>query len=673
MDLEPEQDHSSQRTLLSLIAIMVMVFLWAALFNRRPEPPPEAEGTKEGASKPGTSHGASTQGPAEKAPPAEIKPAPKPRPATSTPAPSPKPPAPEPPKPKPEPPLAAFTKRSAHLTAVFTSQDGALASLTLVGSGAIDHRLDYFRTPLAKRDAVRARRIDPQADLAPYGLSILGQAGSGPSCLMLDRVEPSKQLPKEAPAAVPAPAAQLTPRRFERTADSERQVAFRATFFDGRLEVIKTYTLPAPDDPLQRHILLEIQLRNLDRQPLTFPGYRLVGPDGIAVDQGPPAWNKPEPTEAERKSAVGLMGAAVATENDQGEVNVARVACSRLQKEDFARSEGRVLWAAIHSSYFAAILQPLLEKDEKSFVWGGSAARVGETNLSSNIETTSIALPPGQSVVHRYRLYAGPKNRESLAPYQAAYEQLLERRWLDPLSDACAWILRAAHWLIPNYGIAIIILTILVRTVLHPLSKKSQTSMAKVQKLQPQVTEMREKFKNDRKRQQEEMMRLYREYGVNPFGGCLPIFLQLPIFIGLWRALSESIELRHAPFCLWMRDLSQPDFFLGLVNVLPILSSVIMFIQQRSMPKSGDPQQQQTQKIMGYMMPVLLGWLFYNLASGLSLYFIASTLIGIGEQKVIKRHLDQMGDLKPVAKKTDKKADRERKRLLSYTQKRKPF
>jgi YidC/Oxa1 family membrane protein insertase len=241
-----------------------------------------------------------------------------------------------------------------------------------------------------------------------------------------------------------------------------------------------------------------------------------------------------------------------------------------------------------------------------------------------------------------------------LASYGANYERLFGWDVIQPLADACVYVLDAAYFVTGNYGIAIIILTAIVRLVLHPLSKKSQTSMQKMGKLQPQVTEIREKFKGDKKRQQEEMMKLYKTYGVNPMGGCLPIVLQIPVFIGLWRALQGSIELRQAPFCLWIQDLSQPDALFGAVNVLPIASCAIMFVQQKLTPKAGDPQQQKTQKMMGYIMPVFLVWILYSLPSGLGLYFIASTLVGIGEQRIIKRHMDRMGDLKPVAAKPSK-------------------
>jgi len=675
MDLQPERESTPQRTMLALVAIMVMFVLLTTFYGQRPEPPPAAEEeTKEESAKPATSRGATTGAPAEKAQPPEIRPAPAAKASTRVPAKEPKPPPDQPPKPKVEPPPRTIEKRSTRFTAVFTNQDGCLASLTL---------FDYFRTPLTQRAARKARRADPHTDLAPFGFPILGQLGTEPTFVLVPRLDVAG---KKADAAAEAVPDLFQPCRYavdEPASAEPDRVVFRAVFADGRLEVTKTFLLPSSDQPLQNHILLDLQFRNLSPQPLTLLGYRLRGPGGIAVDQSPASWDKPAPTEADRKAAVSLLSAAVAAENDRGKIAAPTVACSSLQKEDYSRSEGRVLWAAVQSNYFCSILEPIMEKDQKNFVWAGGAQSVGESNLSANIETTTFTVAPGQAVVHHYRLYAGPKDRDILTAYQASYEYVFEMgRWLEPLSMAMNWILHAAYRIIPNYGVAIIILTILVRTLMHPLSKKSQTSMGRMQKLQPQVKEIQEKFKGDRKRQQEEMMKLYREYGVNPMGGCLPIVIQLPVFIGLWRALSESLDLRQAPFVLWMRDLSQPDCLMvlpdfplvGMLNVLPILSCVIMFLQQRSMPKSGDPQQVQTQKMMGYMMPVLLLWLFYSLASGLSLYFIASSLIGIAEQKVIKRHLDRLGDLKPIAKKpVDKKTERERKRLQSYTQKRKPF
>jgi len=308
------------------------------------------------------------------------------------------------------------------------------------------------------------------------------------------------------------------------------------------------------------------------------------------------------------------------------------------------------------------------------FVVAGGAEALGEYNLTAHVDSVDITLEPGQSVTHEYRLYAGPKTRSILEGYGEAahFDEAIEGHWHDALSNIMTGVLRVSYAIIPNYGIAIIILTILVRGVLHPLSKKSQTSMQKMQKLNPQVQELKTKFEKDKRKQQEEMMKLYKDYGVNPLGGCLPIFLQIPVFIGLWNALRSSLELRHARF-LAIQDLSQPDALIMGINLLPILSCVVMFIQQKMMPKHGDAQQQQTQKIMGYMMPGLLGFLFYGMPSGLNLYFTVSMLIGIVEQKIIRAHVDALGDLKPINRKPSKQSRKAIGNRPAKGQKRKPF
>ena len=642
MELQPDNapGNDSKRAMFAMMVIMAMMLLWGYFFAPKPVPE-QAQQPPPGAA------------PTTAAEPAALKPATTTKPATSagprtaaapTTATAPDKPSAQPtpaPGPTPEPPPVTIVKRSKLLTAEFSNLDGALARLTL---------LDYFRTPAAKQAARKARKQDPEADVTAHGLALLGQTGSEPSLVLLDRAEPSgAKRDDEARAAGPS---LFPPLRFELVAEDERKVVFRATFDQGRLELTKAFVLPGPNDKLQRHIGVEIQLKNLGNAPIEFPGYRLRGCGGLAVDQGPTSWDKPEPTEDERKTAVSYMNAAVASGNESGDTNVARLGCAKLQKEDLVRSEVRVLWAAAESNYFAVILEPHREEGEKNWVWSGGAESVGDFNLKANIQTAGATLEPGKAVVRRYRLFAGPKTPDAMAAY--GYDKLRKSGWLDPLVDLMGWILRGAYWCIPNYGVAIIFLTLIVRGCLHPLSKKSQTSMQKMQKLQPQMQEVRDKYKNDKRRQQEELMKLHREYGVNPLGGCLPMILQIPVFIGLWTTLRGSIELRHAPFVLWVKDLSQPDYFMDTVNILPLISIAIMFIQQRMMPKSLDPQQQQTQKIMGYMMPAFLGFILYNLPSGLALYFIASTCLGLVEQKLIKRHMDKMGDLKPVAKKPGK-------------------
>ena len=828
-DFDPEgKRNDGSRAIVALLVIMGLVLLWGTfLAPKRTPPPPQAEGEK-----------ATTALATGKEKEPRLTTATSPKGTTATPTKGEK--QPEPPEKQPEPapvsepelPPVELTKSSQLLCASFTNQDARLARLIL---------LDHYRTPVAKRAALRAKKRDPNADLSPYGLPLLGQeeeaalengrfelgdtlaagqappdrpshwlpsaaddlgkallwsgdAHSGAKSLAIkdpardaqwrilvrgiqpgatyelvcwvkldaaaagvaDALLPAVRVPQLAsdgkevtwtdekgevrPAALElrAPRAEgwqrlvarflaepltrqvqvllhapqgfkgqvwfddvslvrfgepslvllpprraggdalkaeeerlFAPRRFGLAAHTESSVSFRTVIPGTSLEVTKTFTLPKADDPLQRHILLEVQLKNLGDKEISHPGYLLRGPGGLSADLAPASWKHGEtvPNELERHAAAGALSAAVAREAAGGQFNVPDKSCAALRSLELGSDKekgttwdevGGVLWAAVASNYFVSILDPRPADSRGMKVESGGARCLGESkgNLSSVVQVAPFTLGPsgkGDDVaVHRYRLYAGPKKPGLLASYGANYERLIPSRWLDPLTAACGWVLRASYFVIPNYGIAIIVLTAIVRLVLHPLSKKSQTSMQKMQKLQPQVAEIREKFKSDKKRQQEEMMKLYKAYGVNPMGGCLPIVLQIPVFIGLWRALQESIELRQAPFALWIQDLSQPDALFGAVNVLPIASCAMMFVQQKLTPKGGDPQQQQTQKMMGYIMPVFLGWILYGLPSGLALYFIASTLVGLGEQKIIKMHMARMGDLKPVAPKPSK-------------------
>jgi YidC/Oxa1 family membrane protein insertase len=221
------------------------------------------------------------------------------------------------------------------------------------------------------------------------------------------------------------------------------------------------------------------------------------------------------------------------------------------------------------------------------------------------------------------------------------------------------WLLNAlSRVTFGNYGVAILILVVLTRLALHPLTKKSQVAMSKMQKFQPEMQKIREKYKDDKAKLNEEMMKLYKQSGSTPVLGCLPMFLQMPIWVALWTALSASVELRHAGFLpFWITDLSAPDelFLFGRVilipligtsiwafNLLPILLAVAMGLQQKFTPTStpsSDPQQARTQKIMMYFMTGFMLLIFYNQPSGLNLYIMASTFAGVAEQYVIRKHI----------------------------------
>jgi YidC/Oxa1 family membrane protein insertase len=220
---------------------------------------------------------------------------------------------------------------------------------------------------------------------------------------------------------------------------------------------------------------------------------------------------------------------------------------------------------------------------------------------------------------------------------------------------AMMWLLDQLSWAaLGNYGVAIIILVLLVRLVLHPLTKKSQISMMRMQKLAPQMQKLKEKYADDKNTLNKEMMKLYKEQGASPLLGCLPMLLQMPILVALFRGLNSIVELRHAAFLpVWITDLAAPDalFTFGkelpligsAFNLLPILLTVAMFVQQKFTPQSAQaaasPEQAQQQKMMKFMLPAMMLVFFYKAASGLNLYFMTSTFAGVLDGYFVRKHI----------------------------------
>jgi YidC/Oxa1 family membrane protein insertase len=256
-----------------------------------------------------------------------------------------------------------------------------------------------------------------------------------------------------------------------------------------------------------------------------------------------------------------------------------------------------------------------------------------------------IELPPATRVQRSYRLYAGPKIPAQVRAVDPQLDAALNVgwAWVRPLVDLFSFLLKWIHdHVIANYGVAIILLTIVLRIAVYPLTQRSMTSMKKMGSLAPEMKALQEKYGNDRARLQQEMMSLYRERGINPVsamgGGCIPVLIQMPFMIALYFALQSSIELRHAPFMLWIDDLSAPEdlFHLGPVpvRILPLLMGASMLLQQRLTPSpSADPQQRQ----MMNMMSIVFVIMFYGFPSGLVLYWFVSNLLGIAQQALVNR------------------------------------
>jgi YidC/Oxa1 family membrane protein insertase len=298
----------------------------------------------------------------------------------------------------------------------------------------------------------------------------------------------------------------------------------------------------------------------------------------------------------------------------------------------------------IEDQYFLAMYlfdAPVTAKAQKQEFPGPDGNAVPTFHLSAQ-------MPEGKPI----RVYVGPKDRDWLSKADPQLSAVINYGWFEFISKPLLFVLLWIHSYIGNFGWSIIILTLAINLLLFPLKLKQQLSMLKMQKIQPQMRTLQDKYKklkaNDPRRAQlqAEMMGLYKEHGVNPLGGCLPLLLQLPVFYGLYSMLSISIELRRAPWALWITDLSQADPY----YVLPILLAVSMFIIQKMTPTTVDPAQAK----MMMIMPVMFAFMFLRAQAGLTLYWMAGNLVGIGQQIFINKYWSPQAEAKLQAKKQPK-------------------
>jgi len=302
---------------------------------------------------------------------------------------------------------------------------------------------------------------------------------------------------------------------------------------------------------------------------------------------------------------------------------------------------GEIDWAGIQSTYFLGVLLP--DDPTRARVQIVSV-EPGESGVAE-ISFAVVKVPPGQVMDQEFRGYLGPKERERLEQMGGDTVRSIDLgwSWIEPLVLGFNWLLRALYSIIPNYGIAIILLTILVRLVTMPLTNRQMRSMERMREVQPKVKALQEKHGADRQKQSEEMMKLYRAEGVNPLGGCFPMILQLPVFIGLFYALRSSIQLRQAPFVGWINDLSAPETLFTIpgieipIRVLPLVMGASMVLQQKITPTaSADPAQA---RMMMTIMPIMMTVLFYQFPSGLVLYWFVSNILAISHQLLIGRRM----------------------------------
>lgn len=309
--------------------------------------------------------------------------------------------------------------------------------------------------------------------------------------------------------------------------------------------------------------------------------------------------------------------------------------------ESSGKIEGKIDWVAIRTKYFASILFPKTEDDITARLAGTTNA-IDKKKVAKTFQAfleMRIPYSSRNTEVRDFQVFLGPLDYYIVKQYDDGFDKILGYgpAIIRPFSKLTIWVFRFLHGFIPNYGVVLIVFSILVKIVVYPLTRKSYIAMREMQKLQPLMTEMREKYKNDPQRLNKEMMVLYKEHGVNPLSGCLPTLLQMPLLWSIFLVFRNTIQLRHAEFIWWINDLSSPDtillpFSLPLIgnslHIIPLLMGATMFFQQKMTMK--DPKQ----KAMVYLMPIFLTFIFYNFPSGLNLYYTLFNLFSMLQQRI---------------------------------------
>jgi len=412
-----------------------------------------------------------------------------------------------------------------------------------------------------------------------------------------------------------------------KTDDAHGVVTFFKRDADG-LEIEKKFTL-APNDSAEAPYVanLEITFRNPGTAPIARAGYYLS--TGAAAPVHPR--DLPTYTRFDWSSAGKMNG------RDVNSFNASSIPLVGIQlhaaTDAFSETVADVDWTAVTSQYFCTILSTLDVKG--TAVWGArfvsadSAPGQPIYGIVGEMGLPKFTVPPGSSITQKFKIYAGPKELARLDALGHNEEAVMNFGWFGFISKTLLWAMNALHSLLfGSYAAAIIVLTLIIKTGLWPLQNKATNSMRRMAALSPKMTELREKYKDDPTKMNEELMKLYRDYGVNPFSGCLPMLIQIPIFFGFYGMLGTAIELRNSSF-LWIHDLSQPDTIAHVmgfpINILPLVMAGTMVWQMAITPKTGDATQQR----MMMFMPVIFIAFAYNYASALSLYWTTQNLFSI--------------------------------------------
>ncbi|MDA0835673.1 MAG: membrane protein insertase YidC [Planctomycetota bacterium] len=434
------------------------------------------------------------------------------------------------------------------------------------------------------------------------------------------------------------------------------KAVFAARHPNNKLILRKTYTVEkvalagrtaevAQDNDTSGFLVkVDVSIENLGDEAREVV-YTLQGPVGLPLENA-------DNTRKYRDIRAGII--------DEGSIE-AKTLAAKAVADDAA--DGQVeewlrpfRYVGVDVQYFAALLEPLndpmkdpltnryFEKVTPQLI--RRASTVEQSDLSILLTSDKLTIKPAETHTHHLQLYAGPKREQLLIPIGAA--DILDFGMFGFVSKIMVGLLNwLHHYIYVPYGIAIIFLTVMVRGMMYPLSIKQAANAQRMKELQPKLAEIKRKHGSDREKATRAQMELFAEHNYNPLSGCLPIFVQLPIFIGLYAALNSSVDLRMASF-LWVDNLAAPDAMFPLpfkipfvgwseFNLLPIITIILFIFQQKMfMPPPTDKDQELQFKMMNYMM-IFMGFLFYRVPAGLCVYFIASSLWGMGERKLLDR------------------------------------
>ncbi len=397
--------------------------------------------------------------------------------------------------------------------------------------------------------------------------------------------------------------------------DSETDVLKMSTVLPSGVEIVRTFTFHGNDYLVQ----MEVDVVN-------HTEHQVQGAPTLSLT------NKPFSNRKEDRFL--FNGPALFVNNELEEIKAAD-----LEKKGPQSRTGQLSWVAYEGTYFMCGLLPG-EGTQGSV----NFSSLGDDKISTMLTGNATVLQPGEQKHYSYGVYFGPKKLAELQKAGSNLEKIVNFGWFDLMAKPVLHLLIFLNGYLHNYGLAIILVTILIKAAFWPIAQKGMKSMKTMQKLQPKMAKLREKYANDKEQLNREMVQLYKTYKVNPVGGCLPMVLQIPVFFALYKVLLQTIELRHAPFMLWITDLSAPDRlpigidipYLGGIPVLTLLMGGSMFLQQKMTPTTGDPTQA---KIMMFL-PIIFTFMFINFASGLVLYWFMNNLLSIAQQYAINRQVD---------------------------------